>query len=154
MAVNCSLNHHLNVTASMKSELIRIVIADDHQMIREAWKLLLEQDDRFSIIAECRNGEEAINIAIEHCPDIILMDINMNPVNGFEATRKITEQCPGVKIIGISINNQPVYARNMLQFGAKGYVTKNSSKEEMIEAILEVHKGNVFICKEIKSRMK
>ena len=138
----------------MKSVPIRIVIADDHKMIREAWKLLLEQDERFIIIAECSNGTEAIEAAMNHEPDIILMDINMNPVNGFEATRKILKQTPSVKIIGMSINDQPAYCRNLLQLGAKGYVTKNSSKEEMINAILQVYDGKQFICKEIKIKMQ
>jgi len=138
----------------MKSEQIRIIIADDHQLIRETWKLLLEQDKRFAIIAQCINGTEAIDAAIQHRPHIILMDINMHPVNGFEATRKIVKQVPGVKIIGMSVNNQPSYARNMLQLGAKGYVTKNSSKEEMTNAILTVHNGGQFICEEVREKMK
>jgi DNA-binding NarL/FixJ family response regulator len=141
-------------TFIMKKEKIRIVIADDHQMIRETWRLLLEQDKRFHIIAECSNGTEAIEYAVNHAPDIILIDINMNPVNGFEATRKIIRQAPSVKIIGMSINNQPAYARNILKLGAKGYITKNSSKEEMIKAILEVNKGSQYICEEIKKQMQ
>jgi DNA-binding NarL/FixJ family response regulator len=81
------------------------------------------------------------------------MDINMSPVNVFEATRKIVKSCPEVKIIGVSVNDQPGYARNMLQLGAKGFVTKNTSQGEMIEAILEVHKGRIFICKELRDKM-
>lgn len=138
----------------MKSEQIRIIIADDHQMMRETWKLLLEQEELFTVIAECTNGAEAIEAAAKHKPDIILMDINMSPVNGFEATRKIIKQAPEIKIIGVSINNQPTYARNMLQLGARGYVTKNSTKEEMIEAIKQVHGGKEYVCKEVKSKMK
>jgi two-component system invasion response regulator UvrY len=138
----------------MKSEKIRIVLADDHKMMRDTWKMLLQQEERFAIIGECSNGVEAIEAAVKHTPDIILMDINMSPVNGLEATRKIVKQVPGIKIIGVSINNQPAYARNMLESGAKGYVTKNSSKEEMIEAIISVYNGNEYVCKEIKSKMK
>ncbi|HEV8286723.1 MAG TPA: response regulator transcription factor [Chitinophagaceae bacterium] len=138
----------------MKSESIRIVITDDHQMIRETWKLLLEQDKRFIIIAQCSNGAEAINAAKNLSPDIILMDINMRPVNGFEATRKIAQQHPSVKIIGMSVNNQPSYARNMLQLGAKGYITKNSTKEEMMNAIITVYNGGRYICEEIRDKMK
>src|SRR5205085_11630110 len=118
----------------MKEEKIRIVIADDHYLIRETWKLLLEQDERFVIIKECTNGEEVILAAKNHSPDIILMDINMKPVNGFEATRKILKNNPEIKIIGLSMNNQVTYARNMLQLGARGYITKNSKKEEIVEA--------------------
>ena len=132
---------------------IRLVIVDDHQMVRETWKLILEQDSRISVIAECASGAEAIETAHAIKPDIMLMDINMAPVNGFEATRKIARHCPEVKIIGVSVNDQPDYARNMLQLGAKGFVTKNSAQDEMIEAIIEVHKGNTFLCKEIKDKL-
>ena len=138
----------------MKLEKVRIVIADDHQLMRETWKLLLEQDKRFSIVAECSNGEEAIQAVKDHEPDIILMDINMHPVNGFEATKKIIRQFPSAKIIGMSLNNQPAYVRNMLQLGAKGYITKSSTKEEMITAILEVYKGKQYICNEVKNKME
>ena len=138
----------------MDSEKISVVIADDHQVIREAWKLILEQDKRFSIIAECANGAEVIKAAARLAPDIILMDINMHPVNGFEATKKILKQVPLIKIIGISVNNQPSYARNMLQLGAKGFVTKDSTREEMVNAIITVYNGGTFICEEVKKNMR
>lgn len=137
----------------MKNELIRIVLVDDHKIVRETWKLLLQQDNRFDIVGECSGGAEAITVAQSILPDIMLMDINMSPVNGFEATRKIVKLVPKVKIIGVSINNQPAYARNMMRMGASGYVTKNSTLEEMIEAILQVHGGNNFICSEVKQKM-
>jgi Response regulator containing a CheY-like receiver domain and an HTH DNA-binding domain len=81
---------------------------------------------------------------------VVLMDINMIPFSGIEATRRIRELSPETRIIGVTMHSQPAYARKMLQLGASGYVTKNSSKEEMITAILEVSKGNKFICEEIK----
>lgn len=137
----------------MESNPIRIVIVDDHPLVRQTWKQLLELDNRLIVIAECSNGEDAIDAADKHTPDIILMDINMHPVNGFEATRKIIKKNPSVRIIGMSVNNQPSYARNMLQLGAKGYVTKNSTKEEMIVAITTVHKGGQFVCKEVRQKM-
>jgi len=130
------------------------MIADDHKMVRETWKLLLQLQDSFEIVGECVNGAEAIEMSQVLKPDIILMDINMAPVNGFEATRKIIEVAPEIKIIGLSVNNLAAYARNMLRSGAKGYVTKHSSPEEMIAAIHEVIKGGTYICKEIKDKMK
>ena len=151
IATDLTMKNQLPV---MDSPNIRIVIADDHQLVRETWKLILEQDKRFFIVAECSNGAEAIKTAVKLVPDIILMDINMHPVNGFEATKKILKQAPSVKIIGISVNNQPSYARNMLQLGAKGYVTKDSPKEEMTNAILTVYNGGVFICEDIKGKMQ
>jgi DNA-binding NarL/FixJ family response regulator len=137
----------------MNGEKIRIIIVDDHQMIRETWKMVLQREERITVIGESASGSEAITAAADLNPDVILMDINMAPVNGFEATQKILEKNPLIKVIGISINNQPSYARHMLQVGAKGYVTKNSSKEEMVAAILEVYNGGTFLCKEIKDQM-
>ena len=84
----------------------------------------------------------------------MLMDINMFPVNGFEATRKIVRAAPEVRIIGVSVNDQLGYARNMLQLGAKGFVTKNVSQDEMLEAILEVHNGKTFLSKDLREKMK
>ena len=137
----------------MEHPKIRLVLVDDHEMVRNTWKLILQQDIRIDIIAECSSGAEAIEIAAELLPDIMLMDINMSPVNGFEATRKIVKSCPEVKIIGVSVNDQPGYARNMLQLGARGFVTKNTSHEEMAEAIFEVFRGRTFICRELRDKM-
>jgi two-component system, NarL family, invasion response regulator UvrY len=132
---------------------VRLVIVDDHPLMRETWKMVLQRDPRLRIIAECASGEEAIACAEKQKPDIMLMDINMAPINGFDATRKIAGSHSGIRIIGISINNQPTYARNLLQLGAKGYVTKNSSPEEMIKAIVTVANGGIYICKEVRDQM-
>jgi DNA-binding NarL/FixJ family response regulator len=83
-------------------------------------------------------------------PNVVLMDINMVPFSGIEATRQIKEISPETRIIGVTMHSQPAFAKKMLQFGASGYVTKNSSREEMVTAILEVAKGNKFVCEEIK----
>lgn len=133
---------------------IRLVIVDDHAMMRETWKMVLQRDPRFEVVAECASGAEAISCADSVAVDVMLMDINMTPVNGFEATRKILKAHPEIKIIGLSINNQPTYARNMMQLGAKGYVTKNSPSAELMEAIVIVHSGRAYICKELEEKMK
>lgn len=132
---------------------ISLILVDDHAMIRQTWKMLLEKDSRIKVVAECASGEEAIAMAGSLQPDVMLMDINMQPINGFEATRTILLNNPQIKIIGVSINNQPSYARNMLELGAKGYVTKSSSREEMIFAIFEVCAGKEYICKEIIQKL-
>lgn len=130
---------------------IRILIADDHKLIRETWTYILDSDPRFQVIAECGDAEEAVELAKIKHPDIVLMDINMTPFSGLEATQKIRKISPASRIIGVSMHSQPAYAKKMLQMGARGYVTKNSSKEEMIQAILEVNQGNKYICDEIKN---
>ncbi len=138
----------------MNENIINIIIVDDHEMVRKTWKMILQQNEQFNIICECSGGNEAIEAAQTYQPDIILMDINMSPVNGFEATRKITQLVPNAKIIGLSINNQPTYARNIMQLGAKGFVTKNSTSAEMVTAIQTVYNGGHFICDEIKVAMQ
>jgi DNA-binding NarL/FixJ family response regulator len=130
---------------------ISILIADDHKLIRETWAYILNGDSRFEVIATCENAEEAIEIAKEKNPDVILMDINMTPVSGLEATQQIRKILPAARIIGVSMHSQPAYARKMLQIGGRGYVTKNSSRQEMIQAILEVYDGKKFICEEIRN---
>jgi len=130
---------------------ITILIADDHKLIRETWTYILNSDERFEVVAECGDAEQAVELAKELSPNIILMDINMPPFNGFEATEQIRKVSPDSKIIGVSMHSQPAYAKKMLQVGARGYVTKNSSKEEMFNAITEVYNGNKYVCDEIKT---
>lgn len=135
------------------SKTIRLVIVDDHQLMRQTWKMVLQRDPRIAVVAECSSGEEAIVCAGMQEPDIMLMDINMAPVNGFEATQRIAKMHPAIKIIGLSMNNRPAFARNLMQLGAKGYVTKNSSPEEMVRAIVAVYNGSTFICQEVRDQM-
>jgi DNA-binding NarL/FixJ family response regulator len=133
--------------------MISILIADDHKLIRETWTYILNNDVRFKVIASCEDSEEAIRLTRQTHPDVVLMDINMAPFSGMEATRRIRDIWPRSRIIGVTMHSQPSYARKMLQIGASGYVTKNSSREEMMEAIVSVHAGNKYICSEIKDIM-
>ena len=130
---------------------ITILIVDDHKLIRDTWSFILNSNPRFQVIAETDSGKDAIDLAENNRPNIILMDINMSPMNGFEATKEIRKVSPESKIIGVSMHSQPAYAKKMLQVGAMGYITKNSSKEEMIGAISEVAQGSKYICHEVKA---
>ena len=130
---------------------ITILLVDDHKLIRDSWSFILNSDSRFQVIGETSNADEAVEIARTKKPDIVLMDINMTPVNGFEATKLVRKYSPGSKIIGISMHSMPAYARRMLQIGAMGYVTKNSSKDELITSIVEVYGGKKYICEEVKN---
>jgi len=128
---------------------ITVLIADNNFHIRESLQILLEPLEHLQLVGEATNGEEAIALAEELQPDIILIDINMSPVNGFEATRKIIKQNPSVKIIGLSLHKEVSYCRNMLRLGAKGYVTKSSPYKDIIAAIEEVAAGRKYIDKNI-----
>lgn len=132
-------------------EKITILLVDDHKLIRDSWSFILNSDPRFTVIGETSSGQEAIEIAREKRPNIVLMDVNMSPVNGFDATKQIHKISPDSRIIAVSMHTMPAYAKRMLQLGAMGYVTKNSSKEEMIAAILEVRNGKKYICEEVKN---
>jgi DNA-binding NarL/FixJ family response regulator len=130
---------------------ITILLVDDHKLIRESWSFILNSDPRFQVVGETSNPEEAVKIAKEKSPRIVLMDINMSPVNGFDGTKMIRKFSPGSRIIGISMHSMPAYARKMLQLGAMGYVTKNSSKDELLMAIEQVNEGKKYVCDEVKN---
>lgn len=129
---------------------ISIMIVDDHTLIRETWSFLLGKNENFDVVAECGDGEKAIELARDKRPDVILLDINMAPMSGFDVLKMVRKFSPGSKIIGVSMHSQPAYAKKMLRLGAKGYVTKNSPRQEMLEAISEVSNNHIYICQEVK----
>ncbi|RTL57494.1 MAG: response regulator transcription factor [Sphingobacteriales bacterium] len=131
-------------------EKINILIADDHKLIRETWSYILNNDNRFSVTDQCASGEEAVLIAKEKRPDIILMDINMSEMNGMDATEQIRKFAPTSKVVAVSMHNQPVYVKKIMKLGARGYITKNSPVDELLNAIVEVHNGNKYICEEMR----
>lgn len=134
-------------------ESISILIVDDHSLIRETWSSILNNHPELKVVAECGSGEEAVELTKRLSPDIVLMDINLPGMSGMEATQQIRKYAPAVKIIAVSLHIQPAYARKMMQNGAMGYVTKNSSLKEMIEAIHLIHKGQKYVCHEIKNML-
>ena len=130
---------------------ITVLIVDDHTLIRETWSFLLGRNENFEVIAEVGDGQKAIDIARDKRPNIVLLDINMTPLNGFDVLKMIRKQSPGSKVIAVSMHSQPAYAKKMLRMGAKGYVTKNSPRQEMLDAIIDVNNGNTYICQEVKN---
>jgi two-component system invasion response regulator UvrY len=130
---------------------IRIILVDDHQLVRQSMGLMLETDKRFSIIKECDNGSDAIREANNLKPDVMLVDINMHPVNGFEVVKEVLAHNPAVKIIAISVNNHISYISKMLNLGASGYVTKGSPFDEISQAIIQVHNGQQYLSADIRN---
>ena len=128
---------------------ITVLIVDDHTLIRETWSFLLGRNENFEVIAEVGDGQKAIDIARDKRPNIVLLDINMTPLNGFDVLKMIRKQSPGSKVIAVSMHSQPAYAKKMLRMGAKGYITKNSPRQEMLDAIMDVYNGNTYICQEV-----
>jgi two-component system invasion response regulator UvrY len=129
---------------------IKIVIADDHLLIAETWATLINMDPDFEVVKVFDNTQTLIEEISEIKPDIAILDININPFSGIEATKMIRRLAPGTKIIGVSMHNQPSFAKKMMRNGAMGYVTKSSNKNEMYDAIRSVMKGEKYICAEIQ----
>jgi len=130
---------------------IKIVIVDDHRLVRETWSFILNSDPRFKVIGDCASGEEALLKIPRLSPDIVIMDINLPGINGIEATEKLCMPDASYKVLGVSLHVQPKYAYKMLQAGAMGYVTKNSAKEEMFQAVIDALHGKIYICEEIRN---
>ena len=130
---------------------IKVLIADDHKLLRETLILIINAEPIFEVIASCGDSMKAIELSQEEEPDIILMDINMTPFSGIEATARIIAFNPEAKIIGMSTHSDPVYVKKMLKAGARGYITKNSPKDEMIHAMKRIPFGEIYICQDIKN---
>src|ERR1700722_9174142 len=131
---------------------IRILIAEDHKLVRETWTSIINLDERFEVIAACADTAEAISIATAKQPDVVLMDINILPLNGFEATARLSEISPDCKVIGVSFHAEMVSVQKIFASGAWGYLTKNSGCSELTEAIIRVHKGGKYVCSEIREK--
>ena len=136
------------------SKKISIIIFDDHNLVAEMWSELINSDERFSVVGICNDtSEKSIETVKTKRPDVVIMDINIQPTSGIEATKLVKKGSPGTKVIGVSMHNQPSFAKRMLKNGALGYVTKSSNKSEMFEAIETVVTGKIFVCKEIQENL-
>ena len=114
---------------------MRVVIVDDHTVVRKSLALLLAQEPDMDIVGEAANGKHAIDLVRAVTPDIVLMDINMPVMNGLEATRAICTDCPGVRVIGLSMYEHAEQAQPMLDAGAVGYVSKTDAPEVLLATI-------------------
>jgi DNA-binding NarL/FixJ family response regulator len=131
--------------------VIRIAVADDHQLMREAIATLLGGVSDIEVVSTACSGEEAVNIANTECPDVFLMDIIMNGMTGIEATRWIKEQNPGVKVILVSAEVSKDHISDGIKMGIDGYLPKDTNKEELVEAIRTVVKGKKYFSPQVTS---
>jgi DNA-binding NarL/FixJ family response regulator len=125
-------------------EKIRLVLADDHPMIRAGFKSLLDKNERFEIVGEAENGRELIEVADRVLPDIILTDINMPVLNGLAAMEELTEKHPGIRFIMLTMHEEREYIVNALKIGARGYLLKNIERPELENAIITVYEGGKY----------
>lgn len=134
------------------SELIKVLIVDDHRLISEAWSSLLKDAPDIQVCGLADSEETAFSQSMVYKPDIVLMDINLGAGSGLNAAQKIFDSLPKTRVIGLSLHDDITYVKKFLSIGAKGYLTKNTTKSELIKAIHAVYKGEVFIAAEIKDR--
>lgn len=131
---------------------ITVVVVEDHQLVREMWVQLFAGRKEIEVVGESGSFDEAIEMIKTKRPDIVLLDINLSSnASGMDAVPLIRKFAPGSKIIAVSMHNQPAYTKKMLQLGAMGYVTKNSSHSEIFAAIDSVMSGKTYVCNEIKN---
>lgn len=124
---------------------IRILLVEDHALVREVTKDILDRQPDFQIIAEAGDGEEAIQLASEFCPDLIIMDIELPKINGIEATKRIKASHPSISIIVLSAYDNDQYIFALLEAGAAGYLLKDVSTNELIQAIRAVQAGDLVL---------
>ena len=124
---------------------IRILIADDHNIVRDGLKALVEKEPNLEVVGEAENGLKAIQMVREHRPDVVIMDVAMPDLNGIEATRQLTAGKSDIKIIALSMHSDRRFVIEMLRAGAMGFVLKHSAFEELVLAIKHVHQGRTFL---------
>ena len=133
----------------MAEKIPNIIIADDHDMFKDALKSMIEMEGIASVESLASNGVELLEQLENHIPDIILMDIDMPKLNGIETTRKVKNKYPHVKVIVLSMFGEEKYYREMIEAGANGFVLKSSGKSELQKAIAEVYKGESYFSNEL-----
>jgi len=130
---------------------VRLIIADDHLLMREGLCSLLKSEDRFSIVGEADNGQQAVELARKLMPHLVVMDVSMPDLNGIEATRQILDENPNIKIVALSGHSNMVFVREILEAGASAYVLKSRAYEDLIRAVDEVMAGRKYLTPDIAS---
>jgi DNA-binding NarL/FixJ family response regulator len=131
----------------------KVVLVDDHKIIRDGIKALLSGTKEIEIIGECEDGDEIISFLKGHPADVVLMDINMKRMNGIDATSELLASFPEVKVVALTMHNEEGYISKILKAGAVGYVLKNTGKNELITAIQTVCEGKSYFGSEVAEIM-
>lgn len=124
---------------------IKLLLVDDHDIVRTGLKSFLETQPGLEVIGEASNGIEAMEKSAELCPDVVLMDITMPEMDGLAATRQMAQNCPNSRVLALTVHEDKHYFFEMLAAGAQGYVTKQAAAEELVAAIRAVAAGNVYL---------
>ncbi len=127
------------------TESIRVMLVDDHDVVRTGLKSFLDTQEGLEVVAEASNGADAITHALDVQPDVILMDITMPGMDGMEATRKLKTLCPNCLVLALTVHEDKEYFVQMLAAGASGYITKQAAADELVLAIQTVAKGHIYL---------
>lgn len=133
---------------------IRILIADDHHVVRRGLRALLETAQGFSIVAEAADGQEAVQLTAEHEPDVVMLDISMPKMNGVEAARLIKRDHPRTRVVILTIHENEEYVNQAVQAGADGYLLKNADKDELWDAVRTVAAGKRYFSPSVSRLIK
>jgi len=125
--------------------MIRVLLADDHAMVRKGFRLILEAQPDMAIVGEAGNGRETIEQAESTRPDVIVMDVAMPELNGIEATRRLSTSAPRTRILALSMHKDSVYVREILKAGARGYLLKDSIDSDLVNAVRAVARGDGYL---------
>jgi two-component system, NarL family, response regulator NreC len=125
--------------------MIKILLADDHALVRQGFRLILSAQPDMQIVGEAGNGREAVELAEKLQPDVIIMDVAMPELNGIEATRRITTAAPRARVLALSMHKDAVYVREILRSGARGYLLKDSVDADLLAAVRAVAKGEGYL---------
>ena len=128
---------------------IRIMLADDHKIVRTSLGNLLEKEKEFEIVGEADNGRETVRLARELLPDVVIMDIGMPELNGIEATKQIIKASDNIKIIALSMHSDRMFITGMFKAGASGYLLKDCAFDELVDAINNVMSGKIYLSKDV-----
>jgi len=129
----------------MMNSKIKVLLVDDHTVVRAGFKMLLATSSNMEVIAEAASGEQAIQLYQSCQPDIIVLDLSMPGIGGLEAIKRLVQRDEKVKILVFSVHDEPVYVNRALNAGAKGYITKNSAPEILPDAIETIHNGQCYV---------
>jgi two-component system, NarL family, response regulator NreC len=129
----------------VSDRVITILLADDHTIVRQGLKLILSAQPDLQVIGEASNGREAVELAQQVKPDIVLMDVAMPELNGIEATRRMVEANSRIKVLVLSMHKEAVYVREILRAGARGYILKDAIDTELLNAVRSVARGDGYI---------
>lgn len=133
--------------------MVKILLVDDHELVRSGIRLILEGISTFSVVAEVKSGEEAIRYCRHDAPDIVLMDVNMPGIGGLEATKQIARMSENIRVICISMHTENPIPAKVMQMGAFGFITKNAEPDEMVRAVHKVVAGQKYIAPEIAQQI-